>query len=99
MMSLLTELKSFGIKLSKTSPKGHHRLFEDNAGAVHLAKVPEMRPWTRHINQTHHHFPEWVKSGLIDFHPINTLEQPADLLTGPLHLAPFVKHHMVIMGW
>jgi hypothetical protein len=59
----------------------------------------DLRPRTRHINQKYHHFREWVKSGLIDIFPIDTLEQPADLLTKPLDLASFVKHREAIMGW
>jgi hypothetical protein len=69
-----------------------------------LAKVPKMRPRTRHINQKYHHFREWVKStidgkGMIEIFPIDTLEQPADLLTKPLDLASFQKHRLAIMGW
>ena len=99
MMGLLLEMKSFGIPISKTTPKVFCKLFEDNAGAIHLAKVPKMRPRTRHINQKYHHFREWVKSGLIEILPIDTLEQPADLMTKPLDLASFVKHRKAIMGW
>jgi hypothetical protein len=99
MMNLLFEMKSFGINLPSVTPKVFCKLFEDNAGAIHLAKVPKMRPRTRHINQKYHHFREWVKSGLIDIFPIDTLEQPADLLTTPLDLASFVKHREAIVGW
>jgi len=63
-----------------------------------LAKVPKMRPRTRHINQKYHHFCEWVKGGIIEVLPIDTLEQPADLLTKPLDLLSSVKHRFTIMG-
>jgi hypothetical protein len=99
MMNLLNELKAFGIPITKTILTVFCKLFEDNAGAVHLATVPNMRPRTRHINQKYHHFREWVKSGLIAVLPINTLDQPADLLTKPLDLSSFVKFHKAIMGW
>jgi hypothetical protein len=99
MMNLLNEMKSFGIPITKTTPTVFCKLFEDNAGAIHLAKVPKMRPRTRHINQKYHHFREWVKSGLIDVLPIDTLEQPADLLTKPLDLSSFIKFRTTIMGW
>jgi hypothetical protein len=99
MMNLLTEMQAFGIPISKTTPTVYCKLFEDNAGAIHLAKVPKMRPRTRHINQKYHHFREWVKSGLIDILPIDTLEQPADLLTKPLDLLSFLKFRRLIMGW
>jgi hypothetical protein len=99
MMSLLTEMKTFGVDIPSTTPKVFCKLFEDNAGAIHLAKVPKMRPRTRHINQKYHHFREWVKKGIIEVLPIDTLEQPADLLTKPLDLLSFMKHRFTIMGW
>lgn len=104
MMSLLVEIQDFRIKTPSTAPKVFCKLFEDNAGAIHISKVPKMRPRTRHINQKHHHFREWVKSpwsgkGLIETLPTDTLEQPADLLTKPLDLASFQKHRLAIMGW
>jgi hypothetical protein len=84
-MYLLREMKAFGIPIDKTTPAVHCKLFEDNAGAIQLAKVPKMRPRTRHINQKYHHFREWVKLGFIDMCPTDTLEQPADLMTNPLN--------------
>jgi hypothetical protein len=104
-MNLLTEMKIFRVDTPGATPKIFCKLFEDNAGAIHIAKVPKMRPRTRHINQKHHHFREWVKStingnGMIEVYPIDTfLEQPADLLTKPLDLASFQKHRLAIMGW
>ena len=104
MMNLLLEMKTFGIEIPSANPRVFCKLFEDNAGAIHLAKVPKMRPRTRHINQKYHHFREWVKTtadgkGTIEIYPIDTLEQPADLLTKPLDLASFQKHRHTIMGW
>jgi hypothetical protein len=94
-----TEMKSFGIPISKTTLTVFCKLFEDNAGTIHLAKVPKMYPRTQHINQNYHHFREWVKSGLIDVLPIDTLVQPADLLTKSLDLTSFVNFRSAIMGW
>ncbi len=42
MISLLREMKSFGIPTVKTTPTVFCKLFEDNAGAIQLAKVPKM---------------------------------------------------------
>jgi hypothetical protein len=98
MMNLLNEMRAFDIPITKTTPTVYCKLFEDNAGAIYLAKVPKMRPRTRHIDQKYHHFREWVKSGLIDVLPIDTLDQPADLLTKPLDLSSFVKFPRAIMG-
>jgi hypothetical protein len=99
MMNLLSEMKAYGIPILTATPTIFCKLFEDNAGAIHLAKVPKMRPRTRHINQKYHHFREWVKSGLIAILPIDTLLQPADLFTKPLDVKLFEKHRFRIMGW
>jgi hypothetical protein len=99
MMNLLKEMKSLGVPISKMTPTIFCKLFEDNAGAIHLAKVPKMPPRTRHINQKYHHFCEWVKTCLIVILPIDTLDQPADLMTKPLDLASSVKHRYAVMGW
>jgi hypothetical protein len=39
-MNLLKEMQSFGIPISKTTPMVYCKLFEDNVGAIQLAKVP-----------------------------------------------------------
>jgi hypothetical protein len=99
MMNLLKEIKEQGVDLPTTTPVVYCKLFEDNAGAFHLPNAPKMRPQTRHINQKYHHFREWVKSGLIKILPIDTVEQPSDLLTKPLDVASFVKHRKAVLGW
>jgi hypothetical protein len=98
MMSLLKEMKEHRVDLPKTTPVVYCKLFEDNAGAIHLVNAPKMRPRTWHINQKYHHFREWVKSGVIDILPIDTTEQPADLLTKPLDYPTFVKHRKAVLG-
>ncbi len=100
MMKLLNEMKGYEVPIAKATPTVFCKLFQDNAGAIHLAKVPKMRPRTRYINQKYHHFNEWVKSGLIDILPIDTPIKPADLLTKPLEWKLFTKHGLhVTMGW
>jgi hypothetical protein len=98
MINLLNELKDSEILITQTTLAVFCKLFEDNAGAIHLATVPKMCPRTRHINQKYHHFRGWVKSGLISVLPINTLDQPAPLLTKPLDQSSFVKFRKAIMG-
>jgi hypothetical protein len=99
LMNLLKEMKEYGVALPTTKPTVYCKIFEDKAGAIHIAKSPKMCPRTRHINQKYHHFREWVKSGLINILAIYTEEQPADLLTKPLSVASFVKHRKMVMGW
>ena len=73
--------------------------FEDNTGALELAKVPKMRPRTKHINIKYHHFREHVQQGTIKVEHVSTDNQIADIFTKPLPAAPFLKHRQVIMGW
>jgi hypothetical protein len=62
-MNLLKEMQEQGVDIPKTNAVVYCKLFEDNAGAIHLAKASKMRPQTRHINQKYHQFREWVKKG------------------------------------
>jgi hypothetical protein len=98
MMNLLKEMQEQGVDVPKTNPVVYCKLFEDNAGAIHLAKVPKMHPRMRHTNQKYHHFREWVKKGFIEILPIDTTEQPADLLTKPLDIVSFIKHREAVLG-
>jgi hypothetical protein len=43
MINLLKEMRSYWIPISNTVPSIYCKLFEDNAGAIQLAKVPKMR--------------------------------------------------------
>ncbi len=104
LMDLLEEAREKGIPIESGPPIVRCKAFEDNSGALELARLPKMRPRTKHINVKYHHFREWVKTtaggkGMIEIFPIDTLEQPADLLTKPLDLASFLKHRFTIMGW
>jgi hypothetical protein len=91
MMQLLKEIQDRGFEVPTSTPIVHCRVFEDNSGALELAKVPKMRSRTKHMNLKYHHFRSFVRQGLITIHPINTLEQPADVLTKPLGDEDFSK--------
>ena len=99
MMELLKELKQNGFVIADYIPKVHCRVFEDNSGAIEIAKVPKMRPRTKHINIKYHHFRDYVERGEVTVHPIDTKDQPADMLTKPLNETTLSKHRTFIMGW
>ena len=99
LMELIKELQAHGFKMSSTQPKVHCRVFEDNSGALEIAKVPKMRPRTKHINIKYHHFRDYVERGEITIHPIRSEDQPADLLTKPVPEPVLRKHREFIMGW
>jgi hypothetical protein len=59
-------------------------VFEDNAGALELARLPKLCTRTKHTNVCYHHFCKHVQKGLIKIFPINTKDQIADALTKAL---------------
>ena len=61
LMSMLKEATDQGVQIDNLPPKIHCTVFEDNSGALELARLPKMRPRTKHINQSYHHFREYVE--------------------------------------
>jgi hypothetical protein len=81
-----------------TAPYVYYKVFEDNSGALELARLPKLRPCTKHINVCYHHFREHVRNGLIKIFLIGTDEQIADMLTKPLAQNLFTRHRMYLCG-
>ena len=77
----------------------HCTLFEDNNGALELAKAPRYRPRTKHIGIKYHHFREHVKRGLVSIEPIYTREQIADQFTKGLPTVTFEYLRFKLLGW
>ena len=80
--------------------------FEDNSGALEMARVPKMRPRTKHINLKYHFFRDRVVQdgdidieGKIHVKAIATEDQLADLFTKAVSQELFLKFRMEIMGW
>ena len=80
-------------------PKVHCTVFEDNSGALELARLPIIRPRTKHINQSYHHFREYVERKEVSIQAPPTEAPLADILTKPLPQAYFTRHRKAIMGW
>jgi len=98
-MELVKELKDQGYDMVSTQPMVHCQVFDDNSGTLEIAKVPKMRPWTKHINVKFHHFWDYVDRGKITLHAISTHDQPADMLTKSLSKPILNQHCHTIMGW
>ena len=82
IMNLLKEMKANGFPIQSAMPKVHCKVFEDNTGALEIAKIHKYRPRTKHLNCRLHHFPSYVDDTKeISIHKIDTKEQPADYLT------------------
>lgn len=50
VMELLKELKKKGFSIYSACPTVYCKAFEDNSGAMELARIPKMCPRTKHIN-------------------------------------------------
>ena len=99
MMDLLEEAKAMGVSMQMGAPAIHCKTFEDNSGALQLARLPKMRPRTRHINVKYHHFREAVAKGRITVHHVSTKDQLGDALTKNLPRDLFVTLRKKYMGW
>jgi hypothetical protein len=101
LMNLFNEMNDLGFLPRAAGKNIHCELFEDNSGALAIAKLPKVRPRTKHINNKYFHFVEHTtkEASFYSFHKIDTVEQPADLFTKPLPIDLFVKHRMKIQGW
>jgi hypothetical protein len=99
LIRLINELKAAGVPVPHDIPKVHCKVFEDNSGALEMAKSPKLRPQTKHINLKYHHFREAVEQGDISIHKIDTLDQIADIFTKALPLTLFRKFRFLMMGW
>ena len=74
-------------------------VYEDNRGALELAKVPKLRPRTKHIALKYHHFREHVRNGKVRINAIDTKEQIADIFTKGLPKDAFVYLRYKLCGW
>jgi hypothetical protein len=99
LMELLKEARNHGYPHVVTAPAIHCRVFEDNSGALTMAKVPKMRPRTKHLNVKYHHFRDHVERGEISLHAVSTDDQEADVFTKPLGLSLFIRFREWILGW
>jgi hypothetical protein len=99
LMRLLEEMKSHGFPISKTTSDVHCRVFEDNSGALEMAKVHKFRPRTKHMNVKLHHFRTFVEKGQITLHAIPSDKQLADYLTKALPESKLTKLRQQVLGW
>jgi hypothetical protein len=99
IMELLKEMSQRGYPISSTQARIHCRVFEDNSGALEMARVHKYRPRTKHLNVKLHHFRDYVERKEVSIHHIRTNEQPADFLTKPLNEESHRRHRKTVMGW
>ena len=92
IMSLVHEMREHGFDIICNKPVIYCKIFEDNSGALELARLPKLRPCTKHINREH------VRMGIIKIFPIGTDDQVADTLTKALPQNIFVRHRQALCG-
>jgi hypothetical protein len=92
IMNLLQEMREQNFKVICFKPYVYCKVFEDNTGALELARLPKLRPRTKHMSACYHHFHKHVQKGLIKIFPINTKDQIADTLTKDLAQNDFQYH-------
>ena len=91
LIQLLKEVVAHKIDANLQPTTIHCKVFEDNSGALEMAKVPKMRPRTKHLNNVYHHFRESVQNNEVTLIAVRSDEQLADLLTKPLPDALFQR--------
>lgn len=105
LMNILEELRNSGVELLTQQPQIQCHLYEDNAGAIELAKLPKLRPRTKHIAIQYHHFRSWTVPGPSGEEPkikvqyISTQQQEADILTKALPKTQFQFLRKKLCGW
>ena len=56
VMELLKEMKGKRFPILSAVAKVHCKVFEDNSGALEIARIHKYRPRTKHLNVRLHHF-------------------------------------------
>jgi hypothetical protein len=61
IMQLLQEMKRRGFPIHPPQARVHCHVFEDNSGALEMARIHKYRPRTKHLNVRLHHFRDYVE--------------------------------------
>ncbi len=82
-----------------TKPYVYCKVFEDDTGALEMARLPKLCPRTKHINVCYHQFSRTCAQGtLIKIFPVDTKDHIADALTKPLAQNDFQRHRRFMCG-
>ncbi len=85
IMVLIQEIRGKRFPVIYTKHYVYCKVFKDNSGALELARLPKLRPHTKHINICYHHFcKHHMWNNLIKIFPIRTKDQIANALTKAL---------------
>ena len=73
-------------------------VFEDNQGAISLAKCPRMTPCTKHIGTKYHWFRDHVGK-VFEVEHVESAKQKADIFTKGLQGQLFLSIRKLLCGW
>ncbi len=99
LMQLVIEARRLDWKVFDGTPTVHCKAFEDNSGALEMARLPKMRPRTKHLCVRLHHFREYVRNKMISIHKIPTEQQLGDIETKPQPEDLFISQRESLMQW
>jgi hypothetical protein len=97
-MFLVQEICEKGFQVICTKPYIYCKVFEDDSGALELARLPKLHPCTKHNNICYHHFCQHVRNGLIKIFPARTKNQIANALNEALSQNIFQRHRCYMCG-
>ena len=81
LQQIIWEMRRQGLEFEETQPKVHCKTFEDNSGALEMANIHKLKPRTKHLAVSWHHFRHHVMNGDITVVPISREDQLADCMT------------------
>ena len=85
-------MKEMGLPVHSSNAKVHCKVFEDNSGALDIARIQKICPSTNNLNCRLNHFKSYVDDTKeISIHKIGTLNQPEYFLTKSMNYARFIK--------
>lgn len=98
-MQLMKEMIEHNIPVGSPVAQVHCKVFEDNSGALEMAKTHKYRPRTKHLCVKLHHFRDYVTRKEISIHKIGTNRQLADYLTKTVIYNILIRLRRIVMGW
>jgi hypothetical protein len=105
-MDLQRECVAKGILEKANNPDVFCTAFEDNSGALEMARTHKARPRTKHMNLRYHFFRDRVATDgdeddgeNIHVKPVSTEDQLADIFTKAVAQELFLKFRYLILGW
>ena len=72
--------------------------FEDNAGAIKIAEISKICPWTKHLIIKYNHCSSFVQNGLESIHHVSTEKQIVSIFTKPLNRDSIQTHRKALLG-